>query len=190
MYNLRIRELVGTTKSTERNHPECASVLCASLNTADLSPKFRNARPTVSYSNIELRKGMNSPVPRMNSISQLVVVACFFLIADRNIDELGSNPTTSALEVMYRGSAKVTSPVPHARSNMRPARWKLILDIMRLLHVQSSPNVIRCRSPSYSFSTSVKITLTNRAFSANLVGISKKEDSLLRESRTHQANSL
>jgi len=46
---------------------------------------------------------------------------------------------------------------------------------MRLLHVQSNPKVITWRSALYSFSTSVKITLTNLAFSTNLVGISKKD---------------
>src|SRR5208283_1111551 len=112
MYSLRMNDLSGRTKSTDRNHPELLSVLCASLNIADLSPKLRSAKPIVSYSKVSLRKGMNSPVARINSNQQCHPAERFFLMAGFNMDLLGSKPTTSPWGPIDRESAKVTRPVP------------------------------------------------------------------------------
>src|SRR3972149_486173 len=119
MYNFLMSQLSGSTKSTDRSHPELVSVLCASLNTLDLSPKLRSANPTVSYSKVLSRKGMNSPTARTNSTEQRVLLACFFLMAVRNIDALGSSPMIRLWEFIDLDTAQVTSPVPHARSKMR-----------------------------------------------------------------------
>src|SRR3990170_8768724 len=119
MYTFLMTQLSGITKSTDRSHPDLVSVLWASLNTLDLSPKLRSANPTVSYSKALSRKGMNSPTARTNSTEQRVLLACFSLMAVRNIGALGSSPMTRPWELIDLDRAKVTSPVPQARSKMR-----------------------------------------------------------------------